>query len=94
MNSIQTTFPEIHYETLEEARAARDKQADQLEAKGVSCRRETLYRATDGRSVFVIAINNAEDLKRETPEPVARQDNINKPRKPRKPRNSYEVEYR
>ena len=91
MKAIQTTFPEIHYETPEAARAARDEQVARLEAKGISCHRETLYRATDGRYVFVITINDTEDIKREMPEPVARQDNINKPRKLR---NSYKVEYR
>ncbi|MEO0986608.1 MAG: hypothetical protein AAFY20_13790 [Cyanobacteria bacterium J06639_14] len=92
MNSIQTTFPEIDYETPEAARAARDEQAVRLEAKGISCHRETLYRATDGRCVFVIEIEDTEDLKSETPSPAPRRDRINKPRKSRD--TSHKVEYR
>ena len=92
MNAINTTFPEIHYETPEAARAARDEQVARLEAKGVSCHRETLYRATDGRCVFVITIHDTEDIKREIPAPIARRERNNKPRKPRDA--SRQVEYR
>ncbi|MEM9151434.1 MAG: hypothetical protein AAFY20_22745 [Cyanobacteria bacterium J06639_14] len=92
MKAIQTTFPEIHYETPEAARAARDEQVAQLEAKGVSCHRETLYRATDGRYVFVITINDTEDIQREIPAPIARSDRATRPRKPRD--TSRPVEYR
>lgn len=110
MKSFQTTFLEIDYETTEAARAARDEQAVQLEAQGVSCRRETLYRATDGRCVFVITMNetDTEDVKEAIAAPSAKRvgeasRNENRPsgtrrdrtRKPRKPRtNSHEVEYR
>lgn len=70
MIPVQTSFPEIYFDTPEEARAARDEQAAQLEAKGIRCRRETLYRATDGRCVFVITIDDDEidtDVKSATP---------------------------
>lgn len=102
MTSVQTTFLEIDYETPEAARTARDEQATQLEAQGISCRRETLYRATDGRCVFVITMNetDTEDIKEEIAAPARRRDRTSGTRrdrtlKPRRPRtNSQPVEYR
>lgn len=93
MLSVQTIFPEIHFETPEEARTARDTQAAQLEAQGLRCRKETLYRATDGRCVFVITLEEDEpdiDMKSVTPtKPQTR------PSKPQKRREKLEqVEYR
>jgi hypothetical protein len=65
MTSIPTTFLETDYETLEDARTARDNQATQLEAAGINCQRETLYRATDGRCVFVITLYDADSTDRD-----------------------------
>lgn len=46
---------ETNYETLDEAIAARDAQATDLTNQGTPFQQQTLYRATDGARVFIIA---------------------------------------
>jgi len=46
---------ETDYETLDEAIAARDAQAADLTNRGTPFQQQTLYRATDGARVFIIA---------------------------------------
>jgi len=89
MIPVQTSFPEIYYDTPEEARAARDEKADQLEAQGIS----SLCRATDGRRVFVISLDDS------APEPQPRPGGSPKqtPRAPKLPKRrerTDQVEYR
>lgn len=84
MISVQKTFPETDYETLEAAVAARDAQAARLQAQGIRCRRETLYRATDGRCVFVITVE--EDLLEGNPRHTAPQKPQTRHSRPQKRR--------
>lgn len=60
MSLYQTIFLETDYETPEEARAARDAQVAQLATDGLICRCLNLYRATDGRRVFIIEVQEPE----------------------------------
>ena len=65
--SLQTTvFLETTYETTQEARAARDAKAADLEAQGIVCHRSTLYRATDGRCIFLLEIEAPEPQERKS----------------------------
>jgi hypothetical protein len=54
MTVIQETFLETDWEDAAQARAARDQRVDELQAQGLVCTCETLYRITDGYQVFFL----------------------------------------
>lgn len=51
---LQEVFLESDWEDVAQARAARDQRANQLQAQGLICSFEDLFRATDGRRVFLL----------------------------------------
>lgn len=91
MSPIQEIFLETDWDDADQARAARDQRAAQLQAEGHICSCTTLYRATDGRCVFVVEVQPPESSRSEHPssrrKPVSR-------RPPTKPRDLGQVEYR
>lgn len=59
---IQDVFLEIDWDYPEEAQAARDQRAAQLQAQGLSCRCLTLYRPNDGTRVFLVEAQEPEQI--------------------------------
>lgn len=60
MSLIQETFLETDWEEAEQARAARDQRAAQLEAQGLVCSCSTLYRVNDGYRVYLVEAQTPE----------------------------------
>lgn len=88
---IQEVFLETDWDDVQQARAARDARASELQAEGLTCTCSNLFRATDGRCVFLVEA--------EPPEPMERERTSSRPsstsRRPRpKERNPVKVEYR
>ena len=77
MSLIQEVFLEVDWDDATEARTARDERAAQLRAEGFTCTCATLYRATDGRQVFLVEAQPPDTVGSERastrPRPASRQ---------------------
>jgi hypothetical protein len=60
MTVIAEAFSELEWGEPELAQAQRDLRLAQLEAQGLICRAELLYRVMDGRRVYVVTAESPE----------------------------------
>jgi hypothetical protein len=65
MSLIQEIFLETDWDDAEQAWLACQERANQLKAEGHTCSCLTLYRATDGRRVFLVEAQHPDALEPE-----------------------------
>jgi hypothetical protein len=65
MTVIAEAFGEIEWGDPEIAQERRDARLAQLEAQGLICRAELLYRVMDGRRVYVVTAESPEPQRQE-----------------------------
>jgi hypothetical protein len=66
MTVIAEAFSELEWGEPELAQEQRDLRLAQLEAQGLICRSELLYRVMDGRRVYVVTAESPETPRQET----------------------------
>jgi hypothetical protein len=89
---IQEVFLETDWDEVSQARAARDERAAQLQAQGFTCSCSNLYRATDGRRVFLVEAESPEDQQESDRKSLRQKSSSRRPRP--KDRETPKVEYR
>jgi hypothetical protein len=90
MTVIAEAFSELEWGEPEIAQAQRDLRLAQLEAQGLICRAELLYRVLDGRQVFVVTAESPEAPRQEgyRSSKPARSGDRSKQRRSGKPRSN------
>lgn len=91
MTVIQEIFLETDWDDINQARTARDQRAAQLQAQGLVCSYETLYRIHDGHRVFLLEAKPPESIESADHPPKRR---IGTPRPKLGDRSSRRVEHR
>ncbi|NDJ18914.1 hypothetical protein [Myxacorys almedinensis] len=62
MTPIEEVFTELDWDNPDVARAKRDERIEELQATGLVCTAEDLYRINDGRRVFMLTASRPDPI--------------------------------